>query len=324
MGGVTLAPTPIGLITGDEEFLVARAVEAAIAAARARDEATEIREIEAASATPGDLTELLSPSLFGGSRLVLLANAQDAKKELVTLVLDYAREPEPDVVLIAVHAGGMKGKAFVDGLRAAGAEVVTAMKISRHRERVDFVRDEFRRNGGTASEDAAEALIAAVGTNLRELAAAAAQLTADTGGRITAEIVSRYYRGRAEVSGFAVADAAMVGDIPGALEALRWALQVGVDPVPIADALADGVRTVARVASAGRGNPYQMASTLGMPAWKIERAQRQARGWTPRGLVEAMHATAVCNAEVKGGSEDRGYALERAVFAMSAARNREA
>jgi DNA polymerase III subunit delta len=324
MGGVTLAPTPIGLITGDEEFLVARAVEAAIAAARARDEATEVREVEAASVTPGELAELLSPSLFGGSRLVLLTNAQDAKKELVSVVLDYAREPEPDVVLIAVHAGGTKGKAFVDGLRTAGAEVVTAMKISRHRERVDFVRGEFKRNGGNAPEVAAEALIAAVGTNLRELAAAAAQLTADTGGRITAETVSRYYRGRAEVSGFAVADAAMVGDIPGALEALRWALQVGVDPVPIADALADGVRTVARVASAGRGNPYQLASSLGMPAWKIERAQRQARGWTPRGLVEAMHATAVCNAEVKGGSEDRGYALERAVFAMSAARNREA
>jgi DNA polymerase-3 subunit delta len=99
---------------------------------------------------------------------------------------------------------------------------------------------------------------------------------------------------------------------------------VGVDPVPIADALADGVRTVARVASAGRGNAYQLASTLGMPTWKVERAQRQARGWTPAGLVAAMHATAVCNAEVKGGSEDRGYALERAVFAMSAARKREA
>jgi DNA polymerase-3 subunit delta len=225
-------------------------------------------------------------------------------------------------MLVLVHAGGAKGKAFADGMRDAGADVVTAAKITRHRDRVDFVNDEFRRLGGTAAADTAEALIAAVGTDLRELAAAAAQLAADTTGRIDARTVSRYYRGRAEVSGFAVADAAMVGDVPGALEALRWALQVGVDPVPIADALADGVRTVARVAAAGRGNPYQLASTLGMPAWKIERAQRQARGWTPEGLVDAMHATATCNAEVKGASEDRGYALERAVFAMSAARKR--
>ena len=116
----------------------------------------------------------------------------------------------------------------------------------------------------------------------------------------------------------------MVGDVPAALEALRWALHVGVDPVPIADALADGVRTVARVAAAGRGNAYQLASSLGMPAWKIERAQRQARGWTPEGLVDAMQVAAECNAAVKGGSDDRGYALERAVFAVSAARQREA
>ena len=135
--------------------------------------------------------------------------------------------------------------------------------------------------------------------------------------------MARYYKGRAEVSGFSVADATMVGDLPGALEALRWALHVGVDPVPIADAIADGVRTVARVASAGRGNAYQMASSLGMPAWKIERAQRQGRGWTADGLVDAMRAAADCNAAVKGGAEDRGYALERVVFAVAAARQSE-
>jgi DNA polymerase-3 subunit delta len=117
-----------------------------------------------------------------------------------------------------------------------------------------------------------------------------------------------------------VADAALVADLAGALEALRWALHVGVDPVPIADALADGVRTVARVAGAGRGNANQLAASLGMPPWKVERAQRQARGWTPEGLVRAMQVAAECNAEVKGGSDDRGYALERAVFGVAAAR----
>jgi DNA polymerase-3 subunit delta len=324
MGGVTLAPSAISLITGDDELLVSRAVAAAIEAVRAVDPEVESSEVDAAATNVGELAELLSPSLFGTRRVVVVRRTEDAKKDLAAALLDYAKDPDPDVRLVAVHAGGAKGKALAEGLRNAGAEVVTATKITRHRDRVDFVRGEFQRLGGSSGADAAEALIAAVGTDLRELAAAAAQLTADTNGRITAETVSRYYRGRAEVSGFAVADAAMVGDVPGALEALRWALQVGVDPVPIADALADGVRTVARVAAAGRGNAYQLSSTLGMPTWKVERAQRQARGWTATGLVEAMHATAVCNLEVKGGSEDRGYALERAVFAMSAARKREA
>ena len=321
---MTSEPTPVRLVSGDEELLVDRAVEAAVDEARSRDAGVEVREVEAGTASPGEIAELLSPSLFGGGRAVVVRSGQDSRKEFAAALLEYARNPDPDVTLVVVHAGGAKGKALADGLRAAGAEVVTAARLTRHRERVDFVRGEFRRLGGTCPEDAAEALIAAVGNDLRELAAAVAQLVADTGGRVTAEVVGRYYRGRAEVSGFTVADAAMVGDVPAALEALRWALAVGVDPVPIADALADGVRTVSRVASAGRGNPYHLASSLGMPAWKIERAQRQARGWSAAGLAAAMRAAAVCNAEVKGQSEDRGYALERAVFAMVAARGMEA
>jgi DNA polymerase-3 subunit delta len=321
---VTSDPTPVRLVSGDEELLVTRAVAAAVDAARVRDPGIEVREVDAGSAIPGEIAALLSPSLFGAGRVVVVRAAQDARKEFAAALLDYARAPEPDVTLVVVHAGGAKGKALADGLRTGGAEVVSAARLARHRERVEFVRAEFRRLGGTCPEDAAEALLAAVGTDLRELAAAVAQLVADTGGRTSAATVARYYRGRAEVSGFTVADAAMVGDVPGALEALRWALAVGVDPVPIADALADGVRTVARVASAGRGNPYQLASSLGMPAWKIERAQRQSRGWSAAGLAAAMRAAAVCNAEVKGQSEDRGYALERAVFAMATARGMEA
>ncbi|MEV1332426.1 DNA polymerase III subunit delta [Micromonospora costi] len=321
MGDVTPASlAPILLVLGDEELLATRAVSEAVARARSVDPDVDVREYQAGTLTAGELAEMLSPSLFGGRRLLVLRSGQDARKDLVAALLAYAKNPDPDVQLVVLHLGAAKGKAFAEGLKAAGATVVPAAKLKGHRDRVAFVRDEIRRGGGKCTEDAAEALIAAVGNDLRELAAACSQLIADTDGRIGADTVARYYRGRVEVSGFTVADATMVGDVPAALEALRWALHVGVDPVPIADALADGVRTVARVASAGRGSPYQLASTLGMPAWKIERAQRQGRGWTPDGLVRAMQAAAECNAAVKGGSDDRAYALERAVFTMAAAR----
>jgi DNA polymerase-3 subunit delta len=313
-------PGPIHLVIGDEELLVTRGVAAAVAAAREADPDLNVTEHAAAEMTGSDLHAAVSPSLFGGRTVVVVRDAQDARKDLTAALLDYAAAPDPDVLLVLTHAGGAKGKALADGLREAGASVTSAARLTRPRERVDFVREEVQRLGGRCPEDAAEALIVAVGNDLRELAAACSQLVADTDGRIDVATVARYYRGRAEVSGFTVADATMVGDLPGALEALRWALHVGVDPVPIADALADGVRTVARVASAGRGSPYQLAGALGLPTWKIERAQRQGRGWTPDGLAEAMRIAAECNAAVKGGSEDRGYALERAVFAMAAAR----
>ena len=321
IAAVTSQSSALRLVIGDEELLVARAVSEAIATARAAEPDSEVREYLGGDLVPGELAEMISPSLFGGRRVLVVRSGQDAKKDVTAVLVAYARDPDPDVSLVVTHAGGAKGKALADGLREAGALVIPAARITRHRERVDFVRAEVRRLGGKCPEDAAEALIAAVGNDLRELVSACSQLVADTGGRFTPDTVARYYRGRAEVSGFTVSDATMVGDVPAALEALRWALHVGVDPVPIADALADGVRTVARVASAGRGNAYQLASALGMPAWKIERAQRQARGWTPGALVDAMRVVADCNAAVKGGSDDRGYALERAVFAVAAARN---
>ncbi|TDC29920.1 DNA polymerase III subunit delta [Micromonospora sp. KC213] len=321
MGDVTAASLPsILLVLGDEELLATRAVTEAVARARSVDPDADVREYQAGSLTPGEVAEMLSPSLFGGRRLLVLRAGQDARKDLVTELLGYAKNPDPDVQLVVLHLGGAKGKAFADGLKAAGATVVPAAKLKGHRERVSFVRDEIRRGGGVCSEDAAEALIAAVGADLRELAAACSQMLADTDGRIGADTVARYYKGRVEVTGFTVADATMIGDVPAALEALRWALHVGVDPVPIADALADGVRTVARVAAAGRGDPYQLASSLGMPPWKIKNAQQRARGWTPEGLVEAMRAAAECNAAVKGGADDRAYALEKAVFSVVAAR----
>lgn len=313
---------PVRLVLGDEELLVARAVSAAADAARSEDPGAEILEFEAGALTAGELIGATGPSLFGGRRVVVVRNAQDAKKDLAAALLAYPKQAADDVCLVVTHLGGNKGKAIADGLKSAGVDVVRAAKITKPRERVAFVRDEVRELGGRCPEDAAEALISAIGNDLRELAAACSQLVADAGGRLDVDTVNRYYRGRAEVSGFTVADAAMVGDVPKALEALRWALHIGVDPVPIADALADGIRTVSRVAGA-RGSAFSLASSLGMPPWKVERAQRQARGWTPGGLASAMHAAALANADVKGGAEDRGYALERAVLAVAAARRDE-
>jgi DNA polymerase III subunit delta len=123
------------------------------------------------------------------------------------------------------------------------------------------------------------------------------------------------------VSGFAVSDLAVVGRSGPALEALRFALSVGVPHVVIADALADGVRTVARVTSAGRGDSYALAKKLGMPPWKVKRAASQARGWSEAGLRRALGVVAVLNADVKGAAVDPGYALESAVRRIGAARS---
>ena len=205
-------------------------------------------------------------------------------------------------------------------MRDAGAALVECAKLTRAEERLAFVRAEVTRLAGSITAEAAAVLLDAVGNDLRELATACSQLVADTGGRIDAAAVTRYHRGRAEVTGFAVADRAVVGDVPGALEALRWALAVGVAHVLVADALADGVRSIARVSSAGRSNPYALAGALGMPPWKVKRAQSQSRGWTEPGLSRAMRLVADLNAGVKGVAADPSYALEAAIRELATAR----
>jgi len=313
-------PASLHLVLGEEEFLAARAVTEIIAATKAAEPEADVRQLDANQLSVGALAELFSPSLFGERRVVVLRNGQDAGKDMATALVEYAADPAEEVVLVVTHPGGAKGKALADGLRAAGAAVVLCAKVTKHGDRLAFVRAEISRHGGRCTAETAGLLLDAVGNDLRELASVCSQLVADTGGAVDGDAVTRYHRGRAEVTGFTVADAAMVGDAAGALEALRWALSVGVDPVPIADALADGVRSVARVSGAGRGNAYQLASTLGMPPWKVERAQRQGRGWTADGLASAMRVAANVNGEVKGGADDRVYALERAVLAITEAR----
>jgi DNA polymerase-3 subunit delta len=315
-------PAPLHLVLGEEELLVERAVEQVVAQVRVTDPAAEVRRVRAAELTPADLAESLSPSLFAEGRVLVLLAAHEVGKDLGAAIVAQSADPAEGIVLVVVHAGGARNKALADALRKAGASVTTCNKITRMDERSDFVRAEARRVGGKITGEAIGALLEAVGSDLRELAAATSQLVADTGGAVDERAVRRYHRGRAESSGFAVADRVVAGERAAALEALRWAQLLGVPSVLIADALADALRTLAKVGSAGRGDPNRLAGTLGMPPWKIRKAQQQVRAWGPEALAEAFDAAAEVNADVKGAAADADYALERAVLRICAARGR--
>lgn len=313
---------PLTLIVGDEELLAERAIGDVIAAARADDPDIEVTDLSPGALEPGRLAELTSPSLFGGGKVLVLRSAQDLGKDLIAELTAYAKRPADDVALVAVHHGGAKGKTLVDGLSKAGARKIVAAKITKPGERVAFVRAEVRRAGGTIGESAARSLIDAVGNDLRELASACSQLVADSGSKINDAAVARYYRGRAEVSGFTVADRTVEGQLAGALEQLRWALATGTAPVLIVSALAQGVRALAKVGGAPRGlRGPGLAKELGMPPWKVDRVQRQLRGWSGEGVARALGVVAEADAQVKGGAADPAYALEKAVGQIVAARS---
>lgn len=309
----------VTLVVGDEELLAERAVGAVVAAAKAQEAGAEVHDLVGGKVEPGELTRLTSPSLFGDRSVVVIRSAQDLSKETIAEVLGYAKNPADDTVLVLVHPGGVKGKALIDGIRKTKADVVTVSKITKPAERLDFVKGEIKRAGRTITGEAAQALLDAVGNDLRELAAACSQLAFDTEAKsIDLNAVARYHKGRAEVSGFTVADSAVEGRLADALEQVRWALGTGVAPVLLVSALARSLRSLAKVGGAGRNvQPAQ----LGMAPWQVNNAKRQLRGWGPEGLSAALMAVANADEQVKGGGADPAYALEHAIQTIVASRN---
>lgn len=306
--------SPLHLILGDEELLVERAVGQVLAAVRKQAGSTDIPvdRLRAGEVEAGELAELLSPSLFADERVVVLEAAAEAGKEAVALIAATAEDVPLGTVLVVVHSGAGRAKALAGQLRELGAEVHTCARITKASERADFVRAEFRGLKVRVDDACVTALLDAVGSDIRELAATCSQLVADTGGHVDAIAVRRYHSGKAEVKGFDVADRAVVGDVAGATEALRWAMIRGEPHVVLADALAEAIHTIARVGPKS-GDPYRLAGELGMPPWRVQKAQKQSRYWTRESVAAAVRLVAALNADVKGAAADADYALEAAV-----------
>ncbi|RKS73879.1 DNA polymerase III delta subunit [Motilibacter peucedani] len=316
------APPAVTLVLGPDELLVERAVDAVVRRARDLDPGTELHTFQASELEGGTLAAAVSPSLFEERRVVVVHGLAEAGEAAVAEVLAALRDPADDVALVLTHRGGARGKKVVDAAKAVGAAVVACDEVRKRGDKLAFVRDEFRRAGGGSrsriAEDAAEALLESVGGDLRSLAAACSQLASDVDGPVTLAAVRRYYDGRAEVSGFTVADAAVEGRTGDALVALRWALQTGTDPVLVTAAVAGALRSIVRVGSAGRG---ARAADVGLPPWKLETVRRQARAWSPEALAAAIREVARADVQVKGGEAEPGFAIERAVVAVARLRD---
>jgi DNA polymerase III subunit delta len=301
------------LVLGEEDLLIERAIAAIQRAARSQAGTADVpvNRLRAGEVSTNELAELLSPSLFADERVVVLESAAEAGKDAVTLIGAAAADLPDGTVLVVVHSGGGRAKALVGQLRTAGAKVHECEKI-KPAGRADFVRSEFKALKVSVNDATVTALIDAVGSDIRELASACSQLVADTDGRVDVAAVRRYHSGKAEVKGFDIADKAVVGDVEGAAEALRWAMMSGEPRVVLADALAEAVHTIARVKPLS-GDPYRLAGDLGMPPWRIQKAQKQSRRWSREGVATAIRLVAKLNADVKGAAADADYALESAV-----------
>jgi len=314
----SVEPAPVVLVTGPEQLLAERATRTVREKLTAADPSLEVSDIDAGAYAPGELLTLASPSLFAEPRLIRVSQVEKMTDAFLEEALAYIAEPADDTVLVLRHAGGVRGKKLLDAIRAGtgrGVEVVCA-ELKRESDKIDFAAAEFRAAGRKATTGAVRALVAAFTDDLAELAAACRQLVSDTDGDITDKVVDRYYAGRAEVTAFAVADAAIAGRPGEALGLLRHALASGSDPVPMVAAFAMKVRTMAKLAGA-RGSSNDLARQFGLQGWQVDRARRDLQGWTDEGLARAIQTLASTDAQVKGAGRDPVYALERLVSVIA-------
>lgn len=307
------------LIQGAEGLLADRAISKILAT----NPSATITTLIADEIEVGAITDSLAPSLFGDARIVVIKEIQDLVADCSDEIIEYLSNPDESLNLVLWHKGGVKGKALVDKVKKAGAEVISAEAIKKDSDKAEFVRGEFKNLGRKISTEAVQALIDSLGSDLRELGGACSQLASDVqdGKLIDEDDVAAYQRGRIETTGYDVADAVLDGKTALALISLRNAINTGTDPVLIVSAIAASIRTMAKVSGASRGlKSYDLASQLGLPPWQIDKARRQLSGWSENALARSVITLAQADADIKGAAADPAYALERAIITISTAR----
>jgi DNA polymerase III subunit delta len=308
------------LLLGAEGALADRAL--AKLQAQLKEESAEITALSAAEVQIGDIADALAPSLFSERRALILKDLQELPEDSKEEVTRYLAQMDPTMTVIFIHKGGVKGKALLDAIKRAKPEVIACDAIKKDSEKEDFVKALFQDAGRKASAGAIKAMVASLGSDMRELQSAVSQISLDSpAGVIDEAIVDKFQQGRIETTGFDVADATIDGNLPVALITLRSALETGTDPVMVTSAIASSLRSLAKVSGTNRGaKSFELAGELGMAPWQIDKARRQLQSWTPRGIATAVEAIAKADADVKGASSDPIYALEKALQTITGAR----
>jgi DNA polymerase-3 subunit delta len=304
-------PAPVVLVYGPEDVLGERAIGLIAHAMDQAGSAPTVTRLDAAAYHAGDLLAATSPSLFAEPGLVVVEGAEAMTDAFLADALAYVAAPDPEVVVVVRHRGGVRGKRLLDALRGSAVEY-TCPAVTKDADLVSFVTSEFSRAGRRISASAVRALVDSVGADIAELAAASAQLMSDVDGAIDDDVVAKYYGTRVNATGYAVADAAVAGDSVRAVSLARHAIETGTDPVPLIAALASKLRTLVKVGAA-RGRGGLDPRELGLAPWQVDRARKELVKWDANRLALAIEAVAQADADVKGASRAPAFALERVV-----------
>jgi DNA polymerase-3 subunit delta len=242
---------------------------------------------------------------------VVVRGAQDLKKEHAEALAEYLESPSPETVLVLVASGRTKLDAAI---KKHGA--VVPLEAPRGRRLAGWVVQRARAYGLRMDDRGGWALIDACGTELRDLDGAISQLAtgSGSGARVGPAEVRRMFPRLADQRVFAFTDA--VGDrrLAPAMGSLRRLLEQGDEPLVLFGSLVAHVRRMLRARRYADEGTAAVADALGLPGWRAERLQKQARGYREEELVAALGILAAADVEIKGGDLPPEVALEKAVL----------
>ncbi|PIF03381.1 MAG: DNA polymerase III subunit delta [Propionibacterium sp.] len=287
---------------------------------RSQDPGVQINDVGGAEITGAHLAQLSGASLLAEKAVLVIRDISMVAEELFDAICDLVTDPGDELSLVLTHPGGQKSKKLLTRCEKLGAHKTECLALKPSRL-VDFVRSEAKSLNVRIDGVAATALVDAIGSDLRALAAGLAQLAADSESlEITESDVRAYFAKRAEVSGFAVADEVLAKRPGPALAQLRWARTAGVPPVLLTAALANSFRSLGKYLDLknSRMQDRDLARAVGVPPWKIRNLNRQARNWRPEQVAHALQRIAATDGDVKGMGIEPEYALENLVRELAA------
>jgi len=301
------------LIFGKEDLLLERAVH------RLRERVADVADLdfnyatfEGETADPDLIIADANTLPFDSERrLIIVRDVDRMRADQRDVLAAYAESPSPTTCLVLVATSVAQSSRLYKAAKAVG--VVAEYKAPRWAEYPGWVVDTVASRGRTMPRDGAEALVRAVGRDLRRLELEIDKIIAYAGDRDTLDSsdVDGVVTATAPVSVFDLLDAIGSRNCAGALAALDDVLRAGSEFFPRPGSTSPGihamtvrhVRTLLSVhALLDRGaDTTSIMRELGLKDWQVRKLMPQARRFESFELTRALRAVAEIEGKLKSG-----------------------
>lgn len=234
---------PVYVLFGAETYLRDLAAKTIADLVFAEGELRDFNEAEYSLTVDGNLRSAIAAAeqlpMMASRRVVRVtdvrvstsANKDTLKEDDETLLAEYLSNPSPTAVVIFV-ADELNRVRKLGKLLSERAVAVEFEKLT-DEDLLAWARDEVRKRGSRADENAVRHLVALVGSDVRRLAVEVDKLSAAAlpDGVITFDLVEQLVPNTREIDNFQLTNLLLAGDREKALRVLKKQLDDGAEPV---------------------------------------------------------------------------------------------